>query len=298
MKISTSTGKLEFSGETRPLKSFDEFLNVLKVIEAASILQSHADASDLKIIVKILAVMQKLYTFKNPDERAKAEALSKAVIFPISTKLPIYTAISVYNRQDLALAFSHIFSDDLPGDLLEVTDLTEQGAVIIAMGLLEAFNPHGIPNDLQAKASGQMGEFVRFEGKPMAFFTAVEMKRPFQYQQLLGKSYYESKRYQRLEQLGQSLPGHVETISTATPALPAFTPPVELLIQNPVEQEERDEEIHIEEVEYEEQDFLDDSDFIEADDSDVEVMDIDVGDDPEPATDDYDWMKDIDVKKK
>lgn len=297
MKISITTGTLQFSGETRPLKSFDEFLNVLKVIEAASILQRHAAASDLRIIVKILAVMQKLYTITNPDERAKAEAMSKGTIFPISTKLPVYTSISRYNRQDLALALSHVFSDHLPGDLIEVTDLTEQGAVVIATGLLEQFNPTAIPNDLEAKQRGLLGEFVRFEGKPMAFFSAVETKRAFQYQQLLGKSYYDSRRYQRLEQLAQSLPRADEMISTVSTALPASNPPAELLTLSTVEQEAPDEEIQVEEVEYEEQDFLDDSSFIEADSSDVEVMDIDA-DDTDPPLGDYDWMKDIEVKKK
>jgi hypothetical protein len=305
MKISTSTGKLEFYGDTTPLTSFDEFLNILKVVEAASILQRHADASDLKIIVKILAVMQKLYTIKKPDERAKAEAMAKGVIFPISTKLPVYTAISRYNRQDLGLAFSHVFSDHLPGDLLEVTDLTEQGAVVIATGLLEQFNPTAIPNDLEAKQRGLLGEFVRFEGKPMAFFSAVETKRAFQYQQLLGKSYYDSKRYQRLQELLAAQAGHDEKISVATPALPASNPPEELLTlnQEPDGQEEAVHELHIQEIEIDsdDDDFLEDTSFLHPESGhgtsdDVEVMDIDVSD--EPASDDLEWMKDVVVKGK
>lgn len=301
MRISTATGKIEFITDSHKLKSFDEFTDILKLVEAASILERHANPSEVKIIVKILAVMQKLYKFKNPDERAKAQALTQEHILPISTKLPVYTAISRYNRQDLALAFSHIFYDDLPCELIEVTDLTEQGAVLIAIALLDQFNPTAIPNDLESKARGQMGEFVRFEGKPMAFFTAVEMKRAYQYE-VLGKKYSESKRYQRLQELLEAQAGQVEKISTVTPALPAPNPPEKLLILKPVEQEEDVQEIYVEEVEYQEDDFLDDSSFVDADevvDSDgVEVMDIDVGDEQEQSPEYYDWMKDIDVKKK
>ena len=293
MRISTKTANLEFSGEITNISSFEEFLNILKIVESASVLEKHVNASDIKTIVKILGVIMGKMKIKDPVERAKAQALTQQYILPISTKLPIYTAISRYNRQDLALAFSHIFYDDLPCELIEVTDLTEQGAVLIAMALLDQFNPTAIPNDLEAKARGQMGEFVRFEGKPMAFFTAVEMKRAYQYE-VLGKKYSESKRYQRLQKLLEAQAGQVEKISTVTPALPASNPPEELLMLKPVEQEEDVQEIYVEEVEYQEDDFLDDSSFVDAD----EVMDIDVGDEQEQSPEDYDWMKDIDVKKK
>lgn len=301
MRISTSTGKLEFSGEITNISSFEEFLNILKIVESASILETHVNASEIKLIVKILGVIMGKMKIKDPVERAKAQALTQEHILPISTKLPVYTAISRYNRQDLALAFSHIFYDDLPCELIEVTDLTEQGAVLIAIALLDQFNPTAIPNDLEAKARGQMGEFVRFEGKPMAFFTAVEMKRAYQYE-VLGKKYRESKRYQRLQELLEFQAGQVEKISIVTPALPASNPPEELLILKPVEQDEDVQEIYVEEVEFQEDDFLDDLSFVDADevaDSDgVEVMDIDVGEEQDPSSEDYDWMKDINVKNK
>ncbi len=300
MRISTAKGNLEISGETRPLTSFDEFLTILKVVESASILEKHVNLLDIKMAVKILGVIMGKLKIKNPDERAKAQALTQAHILPISTKLPVFTSVSRYNRQDLALAFSHIFYEDLPCELMEVTDLTEQGAVFIATALLQAFNPTAIPNDLEAKSRGQLGEFVSFEGKPMAFFNAVETKRPFQHQQLLGKSYYESKRYQRLQELLGSTAGKVEKISTTHTALPASNPPEELLTFKsvPVKQEEAVHELHIQEVEIEhdDDDFLDDSSFIDADstfvDADnVEVMDIDVGDDSPPkGTEDFGWM--------
>jgi hypothetical protein len=305
MRISTSTGKIEISGETRNLQSFDEFLTILKVVETAEILGKHVNPLDIKIIVKILGVIMGKLKIKNPEERAKAQALTQQHILPVSTKLPVFTAVSRYNRQDLALALSHVFYDDLPCDLLSVTDLTEQGAVVIATALLTAFNPMAIPNDLEAKENGVLGEFVSFEGKPMAFYNAVETKRPFQHQTLLGKSYYDSKRYHRLQELLEASAGKVETIYTTSQALPASNPPEELLTlhQEPVGQEEDVHELHIQEVEIDsdDDDFLEDTSFIDADsefvDADkVEVMDIDVGD--EPSSDDLDWMKDVVVKGK
>ncbi|AXA24271.1 hypothetical protein C1S65_09160 [Pseudomonas putida] len=245
--------------------------------------------------------MQKIGRFSKPEDNDKAEALMKAHLFPISTHLPIYTAIRDYNRQDLALAISYIFADDLPGDLWDVIDLTEQGALIVAMGLLEGFNPSAIPKDLEAKASGKTGEFVRFSNSPMAFYNAVETKRPFQYQHLLGKDYYKSKRYARLQELLASTIADTK-ISKATPALPAFNPPEELL--KPLKPVEQEEEIvlHIEEVQVDNDSFLDDAmheelGFVEVDENGNELLDIDDGDVSDSIANDFGWMKDVEVRK-
>jgi len=302
MRIPTDTGKIEFVPSTEQLKSFDDFTDMLKLVEAASILEKKAKPEDIDLIIKILGFMQKVYKFQSPEEKAKAEAFSKGVVFPISTHLPIYNAVCAYNRQDLALAFSHIFHDYLECDLLEVTELTEQGAVFIAFALLEQFDPTAIPNDLEAKARCQMGEFKMFAGRPMSFYNGVETKRAYQYHTLLGKSYEDSKRFKRLQELRGTPATADETISIHSPALPASNPPEKLLILKPVEQEEAEQEIIVQEVEYQEDSFLDDMSFVDADevvDSDgVEVMDIDDDSEPEQSSEDYDWMKDIDVKKK
>lgn len=299
MRIPTDTGKIEFATSTDLLKSFDEFTELLKIVEAASIMEKKAKPGDIPLIVKILGFMQKVYKWKSPAEKAQAIAYSKGLVYPISTHLPVYTAICSYNRQDLALAVSHLYHDYLRYEILEITDLTEQGAYFIAFDLLEHFDPTAIPNDLEAKARGQKGEFVRFVGKPMAFYNAVETKRPFQYQQLLGKDYYESKRYKRLQELLRPPAVADETISIPTPALPASNPPEELL--KPVEQEPAQEErivLEVEEVEISEDSFLDDSSFIDVDEQGVEVMDIGDYEDAPEASDGMDWMEDVDVKTK
>lgn len=298
MRISIAEGKLDFSSNTSQLENFEAFMNIVKLVESTSILQKHVDSSEIGFIPKVLAYMQKIGRFSKPEDKDKAEALMKAHLFPISTHLPIYTAIRDYNRQDLALAISYIFADDLPGDLWDVIDLTEQGALIVAMGLLEGFNPSAIPKDLEAKASGKTGEFVRFSNSPMAFYNAVETKRPFQYQHLLGKDYYKSKRYARLQELLASTVADT-TISKATPALPAFNPPEELL--KPVEQEE-DIVLHIEEVEIDNDSFLDDAmheelGFVEVDENGNELVDIDDGDVSDSIANDFGWMKDVEVRK-
>ncbi|MFV3378365.1 hypothetical protein ACNE9Y_30055 [Pseudomonas sp. NY11226] len=302
MKISIVEGKLDFSSNTSQIENFKAFLNIVKLVESASILQKHVDSSEIGFIPKVLAYMQKIGRFSKPEDKDKAEALMKAHLFPISTHLPIYTAIRDYNRQDLALAISYIFADDLPGDLWDVIDLTEQGALIVAMGLLEGFNPSAIPKDLEAKASGKTGEFVRFSNSPMAFYNAVETKRPFQYQHLLGKDYYQSKRYARLQELLASTAKVDETISTITPALPAFNPPEELL--KPLKPVEQEEEIvlHIEEVEVDNDSFLDDAmheelGFVEVDENGNELVDIDDGDVSDSIANDFGWMKDVEVRK-
>ncbi|MBG5342939.1 hypothetical protein GHU64_06795 [Pseudomonas aeruginosa] len=298
MKISIAEGKLEFSSNTSQIENFEAFMNIVKLVESASILQKHVDSSEIGFVPKVLAYMQKIGRFSKPEDKDKAEALMKAHLFPISTRLPIYTAIRDYNRQDLALAISYIFADDLPGDLWDVIDLTEQGALIVAMGLLEGFNPSAIPKDLEAKASGKTGEFVRFSNSPMAFYNAVETKRPFQYQHLLGKDYYKSKRYARLQELLASTVADTK-ISNATPALPAFNPPEELL--KPVEQEE-EIVLHIEEVEVDNDSFLDDAmheelGFVEVDEQGNELVDIDDGDVSDSIANDFGWMKDVEVRK-
>lgn len=221
---------------------------------------------------------------------------------------PIREALEAYDWFDLALALNHHYLDQLgcPVAHASQVDLTENQVHAIAKALTRDFDPQAEPMCQIARTSGRMGEFVRYVGKPHIFYTFIEGKRPLQNSELGLGDYRNSEHAKELEALQVANPDKPSKALTPSHSEPTMMDRVVERLQQAsilpaaataasstpdpseaaaIEQEEEIIEQYetIDDFDYG-MEFEDDPSVIG--DEDVEVMDIDVGEDE-------DWENDV-----
>ncbi len=296
------------------MKKFKSLLILIKATEAKKILDASPFYQHEKNRNEITCEIFNAIICQSEIKSKAANQIAKYYI----KSFPFFESFYSYNRLDLALALNNHYQEILPEPINELSDLslTVQQTKAIVKRLFEDYDHKAIPQDLESKSKGLIGEFVRYRGKSATFLSYIEGKRSAQYHALGFDSYYESERFYLLQQLASDEKAAQKAARAATERDPDGSPTLSTGVDiepenNPVEAENTAEtesvqtpqedihyqvvEVYEDEYENQEDDYgfesdggvdlesqSDDNGFV--DDEGVEVMD----------SDDEDWLNQVD----
>lgn len=211
------------SGEANanPFKNAKYLIKLVKAYEASNVLKaSNFKQYEPQRVAISKEIIKSLMT-ESPLTTAEAKGIANTYLS--AYPFPITAGIMAYDPLDLVLALNHHYLDDLQAGVWALRSLMlhDKDARAIAKALCSDFDPSAIPEDLQRRKAGLLGEFRRYAGKGHIYYTAIEMQRPAQYMALELGDYYSTDRAIQLQALAQAIPvvWASEQVSTSKPSL-------------------------------------------------------------------------------
>ncbi|EMM2241362.1 hypothetical protein E6W26_28975 [Pseudomonas aeruginosa] len=200
-----------------PFKNAKYLIKLVKAFEATNVLKSSTfkqyEPQRVEITKEIFKSLMNETPLATPAAKGIANTYLAAYPFPITAGLKAYDPL------DLVLALNHHYLDDIHAGVWALRSLMlhDKDALAIAKALCSDFDPLAIPEDLQRRKAGLLGEFRRYAGKGHIYYTAIEMQRPAQYTALELGDYHTTDRAIQLQALAQAEPVVWVTPDTATP---------------------------------------------------------------------------------